>query len=307
MTAAIPAVKRKMPSPWERMLLRLFPEKWSSVSRLLALVIVAFLAFVSLFPLYWGLTTSFKRPIDVAVIPPSFIVTQPSIENYDNLIRGVGYANAPVMRWFLNSFIVTMACTAAGLVVTSMAGYAFARKQFWWRDRIFWMLIFTMLVPGWASIIASYAWVGNLGMFDTYWALILPSMASPFAVFLFRQFASTLPDELFQAAKIDGASEWALYWRIAIPLCRPSLATLGIFGLIGHWNDFLWPLLVLNKKDMYTLPVGVSMIMYQLQARGPGYGTSTAAAMLMSFVPIIFFLIAQRQMIKGLTLGALKG
>jgi multiple sugar transport system permease protein len=275
--------------------------------RYIAFVLVIFLAAVSLFPLYWALITSFKPRGEVATIPPSFIPSVPSLENYKDLLQGAGVANAPVLTWFLNSVLVTLASTIGVLIITSLAGYSFARKQFPGRDVLFWMLIGTILIPGWSTIIALYAWTLKLGLHDTYWALILPGLASPFAVFLFRQFAVTLPEEIFQSARIDGASEIQLWWQIALPLCRPVLATLGIFSLVGHWNDFLWPLLVLNKPRIYTLPVGVSILMYQVQGRGPAYGVGMASAVLMSVVPVVAFIIMQRQMIQGLTIGALKG
>ena len=250
----------------EQILLKIFPEGWASVTRVIALLVVIFLAAVSLFPLYWGVITSFKLPQDIGTVPPSFTIKHPTIENYTNIIRGLGVPGAPVGKWFVNSIIVTLACTSTNLLVTSLAGYAFARKQFWFRDQLFWILVFCMLLPQWSTMTALWVWTKNLELHDSFWALIFPAMASPFTVFLFRQFAITLPDELFQAAKIDGASELDLFFRIALPF-----------------------------------------IMYQIPNRGPGVGQAMASAMLMSFMPILIFLVAQRQMIRGLTVGALKG
>jgi multiple sugar transport system permease protein len=287
---------------------KVLPEGGASVGRYVSFILVIILAIVSLFPLYWALITSFKARGDIATIPPSFAPPfPPSIQNYIDLLKGAGVADAPVLKWLMNSVLVTVTGTIGVLVVTSLAGYSFARKQFPFRDLIFWLLIGTILIPGWSTIIALYAWTLKLGMHDTYWALILPGLASPFAVFLFRQFAVTLPDELFQSARMDGASEIQLWWHIAMPLCRPVLATIGIFTLVGMWNDFLWPLLVLNKPQLYTLPVGVSLLMYQVQGTGPAYGVAMSAAVLMSVLPVLAFLLMQRQMIQGLTIGALKG
>lgn len=290
-----------------RFMQSLFPEGSASVLRYLAFLLIILLALVSLFPLYWAVLTSFKDPRDVATVPPSFGLTQPSLNNYINLIRGTGVANAPVIRWFWNSLLTSVVATTGVVLLASLAGYSFARKRFPLRDQIFWLLISTMLVPGWSTLIALYVLTLKMGLHDTYWALILPGMASPFAVFLFRQFAVTLPEELFQAAKIDGASELQLWARIALPLARPVIATLAIFSFVGHWNDFLWPLLVLNKQQIYTLPVGVSIIMYQIQGAGPSYGIGMAAAILMSVLPIVAFLLMQKQMIEGITIGSLKG
>jgi multiple sugar transport system permease protein len=286
---------------------RIFPEGGASALRYLALLLIIVLAVISLFPTYWALITSFKSPRDVATIPPSLVLTQPSFENYVNLIRGTGIANAPVLSWVWNSIITSVLATIGVVLLASLAGYSFARKRFPWRDQLCWLIISTMLVPGWSTIIALYVLTLKMGMHDTYAVLILPALASPFALFLFRQFAITLPEELFQAATLDGARELQLWWRIAVPLSRPVIATLAIFTFVGHWNDFLWPLLVLNKQQIYTLPVGVSIIMYQLQGAGPSYGIAMAAAILMSVLPIAAFLLMQKQMIEGITVGSVKG
>ncbi|MBV7333486.1 carbohydrate ABC transporter permease [Chloroflexi bacterium TSY] len=291
----------------ETVRVQILPEGTTSALRYLALILILLLAAVSLFPLYWAIVTSFKHPQDVATVPPSFALTRPVLKNYIDLIQGTGVANAPVVRWFWNSVFTSVVSTAGVVLLASLAGYSFARKQFPGRDKIFWLVISTMLVPAWSTIIAIYVLTLRMGLHDTYWALILPGLASPFAVFLLRQFAITLPEELFQAAKIDGASELQLWWRITLPLSKPVLATLAIFTFVAHWNDFLWPLLVLNKQQIYTLPVGVSIIMYQIQGAGPSYGIGMAAAILMSVLPIIAFLLMQRQMIEGITIGSLKG
>lgn len=286
---------------------QLFPEGWLSFSRWVALVLLVCWAAFSLFPLYWAILTSFKAPADVAVLPPSFVIKQPSLENYFRFFRGIGISNAPVMRWLINSVFVTAVTTLGVLFLASMAGYSFARKRFWGRDLIFWSLIATMLIPQWSTIVPTYVLTLWMNLHDTYWVLILPGLASPFAVFLVRQFMLTLPDELFQAAKVDGAGELQLWYHIALPLSKPVLGTLGVFVLVGSWNSFLWPLLVLNKSQMFTLLVGASTIIYQIQGGGPSYGIAMAVAVIMSIVPIVAFLIMQRQLIRGLTIGAVKG
>ncbi|MHB0874610.1 MAG: carbohydrate ABC transporter permease, partial [Anaerolineae bacterium] len=275
------------------------PEGWGTLAQYGAIVLLVFLAVVALFPLYFCTITSLKPPSDVATYPPSFVLRRASLQNYRDFLEGAGISNAPVSRWFLNSALVTAANTFGGLLVCSLAGYSFARKRFWGRNALFSLLIGTMLVPGWATLIALYALTLWLKMHDTYWVLILPGLASPFAVFLVRQFMLTLPSELFQAATVDGASELQLYARIAVPLCKPVLAALGLFIIIGTWNDFLWPLLVLNKVRLYTVQVGLSVIMYQIQGAGPAYGIGMAAAILTSAVPIAAFLLMQRQMVQG--------
>jgi len=286
---------------------RLFPDGSASVLRYLIILVLIMWAAFSLFPIYWAFITSFKPPDDVSSLPPKVYLTEVSFHSYDSLFKGVGVANANVGLWFLNSCIVTAGTMVGTLLLASLAGYSFAKKEYPGRDYMFWMLIATMLIPGWATLVPQYLFTGQLGLHDTFWVLILPGLASPFAVFLVRQFMITLPSELFQAARVDGASEWQLWSRIALPLSRPVLGTLAVFTLVSSWNQFLWPMLVLNKNRKFTLLVGASTIMYQFQDRGPTYGISMAVAVLMSAVPVITFLILQRQMVRGLTIGALKG
>lgn len=286
---------------------RLFPEGWLTAARWLGLVILTAWALFSLFPLYWAIITSFKPASEISAIRPSLIVRQVSLDSYRRFLQGVGFANAPVVRWFLNTILVTVANVLGTLFVCSMAGYSFARKQFWGRDTIFWALIFSMLIPGWSTLVPGYILTRQWGMHDTYWVLTLPYLPAAFGVFLIRQFTVTLPEELFQSARVDGASELQLYNLIALPLMRPVLATLGMFTLLSSWNDFLWPMLTLNKVHLYTVSVGAALMMYQFRGSGPNYGVAMAVATLMSAAPVVAFLIMQRNMIRGLTIGALKG
>jgi multiple sugar transport system permease protein len=286
---------------------RLFPDGWGSVLRYMGMLLLLLLAFISLFPLYFCIITSLKPRHLQSTYPPSLVLTAPTLENYSRFLRGIGLSNAPVLRWFLNSTFVTVAVTVGQLVISALAGYAFARKSFWGRGVVFSVVIGSMLIPGWSTIIASYVLTYRMRLHDTYWVLILPGLASPFAVFLVRQFMLTLPTELFQAAVVDGATEIGIWWRIAVPLCKPALAALAMFNVVGTWNDFLWPLLVINKSKMYTVPVGVAQMMYQIQGAGENTGIAMSAAILMSIVPIVAFLLMQKQMVQGLTIGALKG
>lgn len=296
--------KRSTRRDW---LVKVFPYGWLTVAMWLARLVLVAWAIFALFPLYWGIVTSLKPPNEVATLPPSLLVTNPSLENYRRFFQGSGVSNAPVMRWFLNSIIVTGSVTLGTLLLASLAGYSFARKRFAGRDTIFWLLIATMLIPEWSTIVPTYVLTYRLDLFDTYWALILPGLASPFAVFLVRQFMLTLPEEIFQAAKVDGAGEIQLWYNIALPLSKPVLGTLGVFVLVGSWNQFLWPLLVLNKSQMFTLLVGAASLTNQIQGAGPAYGISMAVAVSMSVVPVVTFLIMQRQLIRGLTVGGIKG
>jgi len=261
-------------------------------------------ALICLFPVYWLIITSLKAPSEITTIPPSFWIRRPTLENYQYIFSAV---ELPMVRWLWNSTIVSVGSTAGTLLICGMAGYAFARKRFRGRDAIFWMLIATLLIPGWSTLVPALVWTKLLGLHDTYWVLILPNFASPFAVFLIRQFTVTQPGELFDAARVDGAGEIGIWWRIAMPLAKPVLAALGTFVFIGTWNEFLWPLVVTNKASMFTAQVGVVTMRSLVQGSGPQYGVIMATAVVLSLPPIVAFLIMQRQLVRGLTVGALKG
>jgi len=299
-------LNRQTPSLLELLQLRLLPEGSASALRYLALLMILVLAAISLFPLYWALITSFKHPSEVATIPPSFVLTRPVLKNYIDLMTGSGVANSPVLRWFWNSVFTGAAFTLGVVFLASLAGYSFARKQFPGRDKLFWLIISTMLVPAWSTLIASYVLTLKLGMHDTYWALLLPGLASPFALFLFRQFAVTLPDELFQAARIDGCGPFAIYWRVVAPVVLPGMAALAIFSFMGHWNAFMGPLIYLNKPELYTLPLFLAVLNSFISGRPtPLHLIFTAS--FVSILPILLvFLFAQRYFIAGLTAGSLK-
>ncbi|HVC33397.1 MAG TPA: carbohydrate ABC transporter permease [Chloroflexota bacterium] len=260
-------------------------------------------AATSLFPMYWMVITALKGPAEITALPPSMWVHVPTLAN----LVYVFTAPVPFIRWLGNSTIVSTSSTFGTLAICSSAGYSFARMRFRGRDAIFWSLIATMLVPGFSTLIPSYVWTQMLGLHDTYWVLILPSFASPFAVFLTRQFIVTLPSELFDAGRVDGCSEFGLWWRIAIPLSQPVLAALGTFVFVGSWNDFLWPLVVISKLTMFTVQVGVVTMQGFVQGAGPDYGTIMATALVLSIPPIVAFLFMQRYLVSGLTIGAIKG
>ncbi|MGH2459709.1 MAG: carbohydrate ABC transporter permease, partial [Chloroflexota bacterium] len=227
----------------------------------------------------------------------------PSLDNFSQLFD----SNQPILRWLANRGIVSIGSTIGVLIVCSLAGYSFSRMRFRGRDTIFWSLIATMLIPGWTTLVPLYVWTRILDIHNTYWVLILPGMASPFAVFLCRQFIVTLPGELFDAARVDGCSELGLWARIALPLSKPVLAVLGIFTFIAQWNDFLWPLVVIDKPELFTIQVGVVTLQSFIEGAGPQYGLIMATAVTLSLPPIVAFLIMQRYLVQGLTIGALKG
>jgi multiple sugar transport system permease protein len=259
---------------------------------------------VCLFPAYWLLVTSFKGADEITTVPPSFWIRRPTTANYEHILFAV---EVPLVRWLWNSLVVSVGSTIGTVLVCGMAGYAFARLRFRGRETLFWALLATTLVPDWSTLVPALVWTRTLGLHDTHWVLILPHLASPFAVFLVRQFMVTHPRELFDAARVDGATEVGIWWRIAMPLARPALAALGAFTFIGSWNDFLWPLVVTNKAAMFTAQVGVVTMRSLVLGSGPQYGVVMATAVVLSLPPVLAFFLMQRHLVRGLTMGALKG
>lgn len=263
------------------------------------LVLVA-MALITVVPFLWIFLTSFKGPHDAIVsIPPQFIPTDPTFDNYIRV-----WNQLPIGRFFLNSVIVGVSATVANLLITSLAAYPLAKIKFAGRDAIFYLLLATFIVPAQLTYIPSFVLAVNVfHYYDTLFALIFPSLATVFNIFLLRQAFRTVPNDLIDAARMDGASELRIWWQILLPVIRPTLATLAIFTFVASWNDFFWPSLMLHTRENMTLPVGLVALqgMFASDFRG------VAAGVTMTVVPILIFFVAlQRQFVRGLT-GAVKG
>ncbi len=224
---------------------------------------------------------------------PSLIPTSFTLVHFREIL-----ANASLITWTLNSAIYSITSVVLSLTLASLAGYAFAKKQFWGKNVMFWSFVAMIMIPGQVTIVPLFIMVAEVGGIDTFWGLIVPTLANAQAVFLMRQFIMGISDELIDAAKLDGASEFRVYWQIILPLTTPVLATLGIFIFLAHWNDFFWPLLVTQSDATRTLTVGLST----MQARAPSTGFIMAGAAF-SFIPnLIIFVALQRYIVKGIAL-----
>lgn len=267
----------------------------------LALAVAVFLAISSLVPLYWMAVGSLKIQRVAIAYPPQLLPYNPTFENWQKLIL-----DAPSFRWMFNSFVVAGGIALAGVITSTMAGYAFGKKTFPGRTVLFWMLILTMMLPRQIYLIPLFILMRKLQWFDSYQGMIAPYLVFPFGIFLMRQFMQSIPNELLEAGTIDGASEWQLFSRIVVPLSRPAIGAIAIFAFMMGWGDYIWQLVVVNSETMMTLPVGVS----KLTASGVGsidIGVSMAGATF-AFIPmLIFFLLFQNYFVKGITVGALKG
>ena len=212
-------------------------------------------------------------------------------------------AASSFVRWSINSAVYSLVSVVVVLLTASMAGYAFAKKRFPGRTILFWSFLATLMVPVQATLIPTFVLVSRMGGVDTYWGLIVPTLANSQAVFLMRQFIRDLPDELFDAAKVDGASEWRVYWQIVLPLTRPILATLGIFVFLWHWNDFLWPLVVGQSDEMRTLTVGLA----SLGAESVSLAQVMAGAVISVIPCLLVFGLLQRHLVRSIASTGIKG
>jgi multiple sugar transport system permease protein len=243
-------------------------------------------------PLLWMLVTSLKPLEDVFKWPPLGFQSRPVWSNYRDIWDAVPFA-----RYLANTFLVSLARTAGVLVTSSLAGYAFARLRFRGRDVIFLAYLGTIMVPGQVTMIPAFIIMRDLGWLDTYMALIVPGLFSPFATFLMRQYFLTLPRSLEDAAAIDGAGLFTAFRRIALPLAKPALATVGVFTFLSSWNDFLWPLIVTNSQDVRVVSVGLTEFQNLYYTDWP----LLMAASLVAVLPVlVLYVFAQRYFVAGI-------
>jgi multiple sugar transport system permease protein len=256
------------------------------------------LALVTVAPFLWMFLTSFKELPDILTYPPKWLPERFVFSNFMN-----AFESAPFGRYYFNSLFVAITVTLGQIVTCSLAAYAFARVQFRGRDLLFYLFLGTMMIPGQVIMIPSFMVLHWLGWIDTYYALIVPGLASAFGTFLLRQFFLTIPRDLEDAASIDGCSRLGVLWRIILPLSRPALATLAVFTFMGVFNDFLWALVVVSSDEMKTVQLGLAIFRDRYQT---DWGQLMAASSA-STVPILtVFFFAQKYFIKGITLSGLK-
>jgi len=262
-------------------------------------MLLAALVITMLGPYLYIFSSSFKETYTLISIPPQLIPEKFVWDNYTYILREL-----PFSLWFFNTILVAVLVTVGTVFIDALAAYAFAKKQFWARDFLFGLMLATIMIPGALLLIPAFLITNKLGLLNSYGGLIIPALANVLGVFLLRQFMQTIPEELEHAARIDGCSDFGVFWRIILPLSAPALATLSIVVFTSQWNNLVWPLVVLNDKDLYTLPLGLALLRSEFQVN---YGITSAAAFL-SVVPlVIVFIFLQRYFLEGLTVGAVKG
>jgi len=251
-----------------------------------------------LLPFLWMISTALMADLEVYQYPPTFVPSEPRWSNFSEAL-----SMQPFGRFFLNTVIVAAVSVAGQLLFCSMAAYAFARLQFAWRDKIFGLYLATMMIPAIVTVIPAFLLINMFGWMNTYWALFTPTVSSVWGIFLLRQFFMTIPRDLEDAARIDGASEFTIFRKVVLPLSKPALATLAIFAFMGVWKDFLWPLLVTNRIDMRTVEVGIANFSTLYSTDWPH---QMAAAVVVMLPVIIVFLLTQKHFIRGITMTGMK-
>jgi multiple sugar transport system permease protein len=257
------------------------------------------IALVMVVPLLWMVVTSLQTLDETRHYPPQLYPTSFQAGNYTQVLQ-----QAPFGRWFLNTLIVTVLCVIGNLLFCSLAGYAFARIKFFGREVAFILILATLMIPFQVTIIPTFLIVRSLGLIDTLGALIVPNLAGAFGIFMLRQFFRTIPIELEEAARIDGASRLGILFKIVLPLSGPALATLAVITFMWTWNDFFWPLITIFSEEHMTLQLGLATFQGAHQTNT----NLLMAANVMSLIPVLaLFFVAQRYFIRGIATTGLKG
>ncbi len=251
-------------------------------------------------PIYWMLVASLKTSREIYTVPPTWLPLNPTLDNYP-----AAWNAAPFARYYINSIIVTLATTISKMTLAVLTAYALVFLRFPGKNIVFLAVLAALMVPAQITIVPNFLTMGDLGLVNTYWGLILPGAATAFGTFLMRQYFMTLPREIFEAAEIDGAGHMRRLWEIAVPLAMPALVTTGLFAVVNEWNEFLWPLIITSTEDMRTLPIGVARLLDQEGLAR--WGVVMAGTMFVVLPVIMLFVWAQRYIVEGIAAGAVKG
>lgn len=250
-------------------------------------------------PFVWMLLSSFKPEAEIRANPPTWWPHDPTLANYGTLFDRLDFPT-----YFTNSAVVAVVTTVGNLLFCSAAGYALAKLPFAGKRVLFGIVLGTLMVPSVVTIVPLFVLSSNLGLVNTLAGLILPYLAQAFGVFLMRQFILSIPDDLLEAARIDAASEWRIFWQIVLPLCRPALATLGILTFLASWNNFLWPLVAATEEETYTLPVALAL--YAIGQNRTEYDLLLAGAVVVVVPVLVVFVLLQRHFVRGIATTGLK-
>ena len=267
-------------------------------SRVLIFAILLAASIIVVIPYIWMLSNSFKTTIETLTDPMHIIPQEFTLDGYIKVLT-----KSPFFKWLGNSIFITCFNTIVILFTSTLVGYVFARFKFRGRDFLFAMLVFTMMVPAQVTMITTFIIIDDIGLYDSVWALIIPSFVNVFGIYLCKQFCEEIPRELIESARIDGAGDFAIYWRIVIPQIRPAIGALAIFTFMEYWNDYLNPLIYLSSTEKMTLPLALSYFSTQ---HSTDLSATMAASALIMIPAAIVFIIFQKQFIKGLSMTGMK-
>lgn len=280
--------------------LRNHSKKWMAMKVLLYIALIV-CALVVLVPSLWAVATSFKFETEVLDENVTLFPRRVTLENYAHILNN---RNVPILLWFWNSFKIAVTHVVLYLLFSSLAAFAFSRLRFRGRETLFWISMSSMMIPGVINMIPNYIIIDGLGLVDNMFAMVLPGLGGVFGVFMLRQFMRGVPMAYDEAAKIDGANEFRIYFNIVLPMCLPVLVTLAIFSFQGSWNDYVWPLIVTNSAETRTLTAGLATFSGSYAHQ---YGKQMAGAVLSAVPILLIFILGQKYFIKGISLGGIKG
>ncbi len=269
------------------------------ISSVLTYLFLTIGALIMVFPFFWMITGSFKTSAEVTTFPPKWLPGSLNLANYK-----FAFETAPFATYFANSLIVVISSVTVCTVTTILGAFAFSRLRFPGREVIFGALLAMMMVPFEMLIITNYRTVVKWGIHDTLWAMIIPFMSSIFYTYILKNFFDTVPDSLYQAARVDGCSDWKYLWRVMVPIAKPSLVTIILLNAIASWNSFLWPMLATSSATVRTLPFGLYNFVTEGGARNE---VMMAAATIVVLPMLILFLFARKYIVNGVARGGLKG
>ncbi|HWT22720.1 MAG TPA: carbohydrate ABC transporter permease [Solirubrobacteraceae bacterium] len=265
----------------------------------LVIAVLVIAAIVWLIPFAWAIATSLKPDEETTATPVSWTASTVTFDAYDSIL-----GRGDIFRWYFNSALVSVVVTGLTVLLGSMAAFAFSRIRFRGREVLYFLIAAGLIVPFQALIVPLFEEMDTLGLVDTYWAIILPQVASPIAVLVFKRFFDGIPRELEESALVDGASAWRIYWQIWMPLARPATAAVAIFTFVITWNNFIWPFVVTTARSLQTIPVGLSTVN---SFYGAQYAQIMALAILGALPLLIAFLLFQKQIVQGISNTGLKG
>jgi ABC-type glycerol-3-phosphate transport system permease component len=269
------------------------------VSRAVIYVVLTVVCVITLVPIVWLVAATTKRPDEVLSVQYPLFSPHPTLQNFVDL-----FAKVPFMRYFMNSVFITCATVITQLFFSSLGGFALAKYEFKGKGFIVGLMIATMMIPGTITLAPSYELMFRLGLIDTYQGLIIPGAVSVFGMFLFRQAIQAVPDELIHAARIDGCTEFGIYWNVVMPVVRPMIGAFCLMTFMGTWNGFLWPQILLHSQERFTLPIALNQM---IGLYNNEYGMLMAGTLLSVLPVVVLFFALQKEFVAGLTTGAVKG